>query len=233
MREVRWRSTKPAAWARVLHAMNPTRRRLAHGPITVPPTRSAGKSAAADARAVCGRLDADFVPISDHRVSALYRLTAANALLHKTPAEIAGTPSYETRVTGRKEWTNCMGWHRTHCDCHRTDAAPHHGDTSSTRGAELNRAAATGRGTTVPKATPLRVVGVPTSHDSAVCHVAGSAAYVDDLREPAGTLYVAVGGATPARGVVACIDLAARRQSTFSRIDIGCMRRILVCLIPP
>jgi xanthine dehydrogenase large subunit len=37
--------------------------------------------------------------------------------------------------------------------------------------------------------------------------VAGSAAYVDDLREPAGTLHVAVGSATSARGVVGCIDL--------------------------
>lgn len=60
------------------------------------PSRRRGQpgSAAADARAVCGRPDADFVPIADHRASALYRLTAANAVLHKTLTEIAGTPSH-------------------------------------------------------------------------------------------------------------------------------------------
>jgi xanthine dehydrogenase large subunit len=55
----------------------------------------------------------------------------------------------------------------------------------------------------------LRVVGAPTRHDSAVRHVAGSAAYVDDLREPSGTLHVAVGGAPAARGIIARIGLDA------------------------
>jgi xanthine dehydrogenase large subunit len=56
---------------------------------------------------------------------------------------------------------------------------------------------------------PLRVVGVPTRHDSAVRHVAGSAIYVDDLREPAGTLHVAVGGAPVARGRITHLNLEA------------------------
>src|SRR5712671_6210393 len=58
---------------------------------------------------------------------------------------------------------------------------------------------------------PERVVGVPTRHDSAVRHVAGSALYVDDLREPAGTLHIAVGGAPAARGRITRIDLDAVR----------------------
>jgi xanthine dehydrogenase large subunit len=58
-----------------------------------------------------------------------------------------------------------------------------------------------------------RIVGVPARHDSAVRHVTGSAAYVDDLREPAGTLHVAVGGAPAAQGVITRIDLDAVRQA--------------------
>jgi xanthine dehydrogenase large subunit len=60
---------------------------------------------------------------------------------------------------------------------------------------------------------PLRVVGVPTRHDSAVRHVAGSALYVDDLREPAGTLHIAVGGAPAARGRITRIDLDAVKSA--------------------
>jgi xanthine dehydrogenase large subunit len=59
----------------------------------------------------------------------------------------------------------------------------------------------------------LRVVGASIMHDSAVRHVAGSAAYVDDLPAPAGTLHVAVGGAPSARGVIADLDLDAVRQA--------------------
>src|SRR5215831_17506338 len=60
---------------------------------------------------------------------------------------------------------------------------------------------------------PLRVVGIPTRHDSAVRHVAGSALYVDDLREPAGTLHIAVGGAPAARGRIRSIDLDAVKHA--------------------
>jgi xanthine dehydrogenase large subunit len=58
-----------------------------------------------------------------------------------------------------------------------------------------------------------RIVGVPARHDSAVRHVSGSAAYVDDLRTPAGTLHVAVGGAPAARGVITRMDLDAVRAA--------------------
>jgi xanthine dehydrogenase large subunit len=60
---------------------------------------------------------------------------------------------------------------------------------------------------------PVRVVRVATPHDSAVGHVRGSAIYVDDMREPAGTLHLAVGGAPAARGRVETLDLAAVRAA--------------------
>ncbi|HML12376.1 MAG TPA: xanthine dehydrogenase molybdopterin binding subunit, partial [Xanthobacteraceae bacterium] len=58
---------------------------------------------------------------------------------------------------------------------------------------------------------PLRVVRVATAHDSAIGHVRGGAVYVDDIREPTGTLHLAVGGAPAARGRVTTLDLAAVR----------------------
>ena len=52
-----------------------------------------------------------------------------------------------------------------------------------------------------------RTVGTATRHDSAVRHVCGTAVYVDDIREPEGTLHLAVGGAPVARGLLKNIDL--------------------------
>jgi len=60
---------------------------------------------------------------------------------------------------------------------------------------------------------PLRTVRVPTPHDSGVRHVCGNATYVDDIREPEGTLHVAVGGAPAARGKLKTVDLAAVRAA--------------------
>jgi xanthine dehydrogenase large subunit len=66
----------------------------------------------------------------------------------------------------------------------------------------------------VPARDPsLRVVGVPTRHDSAVRHVCGTAVYIDDLREPEGTLHLAAGGAPAARGRIVRIDLDAVRSA--------------------
>ena len=42
-------------------------------------------------------------------------------------------------------------------------------------------------------APPTSVVHQPLPHDSARLHVRGSATYVDDIREPDGTLHVAIG----------------------------------------
>jgi xanthine dehydrogenase large subunit len=64
-----------------------------------------------------------------------------------------------------------------------------------------NDSLALDRGTTV--------VHKPIPHDSARLHVQGSAPYVDDIREPAGTLHVAIGMADKAAGRLKGLDLSA------------------------
>ena len=56
-------------------------------------------------------------------------------------------------------------------------------------------------------------VGVAIAHDSAERHVRGSAAYVDDIREPAGTLHVAPGYAGATCGRLRSADLDAVRRA--------------------
>ena len=51
------------------------------------------------------------------------------------------------------------------------------------------------------------------AHDSARKHVTGSALYVDDLPEPAGTLYAAPGLSTVAHGRIRNLDLSALEQA--------------------
>ena len=51
------------------------------------------------------------------------------------------------------------------------------------------------------------VVREPIAHDSAVKHVTGEAAYVDDIREPSGTLHLAPGYAPISSGRVTALDL--------------------------
>ncbi|MCX5514825.1 xanthine dehydrogenase molybdopterin binding subunit [Kaistia algarum] len=55
----------------------------------------------------------------------------------------------------------------------------------------------------------LAVVRKPLPHDSAPRHVTGAAAYIDDIREPAGTLHVAPGYAPIAAGRLLDVDLSA------------------------
>ena len=55
-------------------------------------------------------------------------------------------------------------------------------------------------------------VGLALAHDSAARHVRGTAAYIDDLPEPAGTVHVAPGGAGAARGAIRSLDLEAVRE---------------------
>ena len=62
-------------------------------------------------------------------------------------------------------------------------------------------------------ATPTSVVHKPLPHDSARLHVQGSATYVDDIREPDGTLHVAIGMADKASGNLKSLDLAAVRAA--------------------
>ena len=53
------------------------------------------------------------------------------------------------------------------------------------------------------------VVSKPLPHDSAPLHVTGAAAYIDDIREPAGTLHIAPGLSPVARGTIESLDLSA------------------------
>ncbi|MCA0318939.1 MAG: xanthine dehydrogenase molybdopterin binding subunit [Proteobacteria bacterium] len=55
----------------------------------------------------------------------------------------------------------------------------------------------------------LRHVHRPLKHDAADRHVQGSAPYIDDIREPEGTLHVAPGGSPVARGRIVRLDLDA------------------------
>src|SRR3954471_21664720 len=58
-----------------------------------------------------------------------------------------------------------------------------------------------------------RVVRRSLPHDSAPKHVAGSAVFVDDMREPEGLLHIAVGGAQVAAGQLLGLDLDAVRAA--------------------
>jgi xanthine dehydrogenase large subunit len=55
---------------------------------------------------------------------------------------------------------------------------------------------------------PLRHVHKALPHDSGTKHVQGSAEYIDDMLEPAGTLHIALGGSPVARGAIRHVDLA-------------------------
>ena len=61
-------------------------------------------------------------------------------------------------------------------------------------------------------AEALRHVRQPLPHDSGVKHVQGSAQYIDDIREPEGTLHVAVGQSPKARGRLVSLDVSAVRS---------------------
>src|SRR5579863_2185354 len=62
-------------------------------------------------------------------------------------------------------------------------------------------------------APPTAVVHQPLPHDSARLHVQGSAAYVDDIGEPAGTLHIAIGMADKASGKLKALDLERVRAA--------------------
>ncbi|WP_390867377.1 xanthine dehydrogenase molybdopterin binding subunit [Prosthecodimorpha staleyi] len=64
-------------------------------------------------------------------------------------------------------------------------------------------------------AAALAVVGRPLVHDSAVKHVQGAAAYIDDIAEPARTLQVVPGHApSAARGRILSLDLGRVRAAS-------------------
>jgi xanthine dehydrogenase large subunit len=78
----------------------------------------------------------------------------------------------------------------------------------------------------LPFAAPsVGAVGAPLAHDSAHLHVSGGATYVDDIPELAGTLHLAVGMSSIARGTVKAMDLSKVRASpgvvaVFAHTDI-------------
>jgi len=57
------------------------------------------------------------------------------------------------------------------------------------------------------QAEPLRHVHRPLPHDSGFKHVQGLAQYIDDIREPDGTLHIAIGQSPKARGRLVSLDL--------------------------
>ena len=64
-----------------------------------------------------------------------------------------------------------------------------------------------------PKPKKFIGAGHSTNHDSAARHVAGSATYIDDIREPEGTVHLAPGYAAKAAcGRIAKCDLQAVRN---------------------
>jgi xanthine dehydrogenase large subunit len=59
----------------------------------------------------------------------------------------------------------------------------------------------------------VSVVGAPVPHDSAALHVAGEAAYTDDLPEPRGMLHAAIGVSACAHGTIERLSLDAVRSA--------------------
>jgi len=60
------------------------------------------------------------------------------------------------------------------------------------------------------KATRIKGgVHAPERHDSAHKHVSGTAIYIDDMPEPAGTLHAGLGLAGVAHGIIKSMDLSA------------------------
>jgi len=57
------------------------------------------------------------------------------------------------------------------------------------------------------------VIREPLPHDSAALHVAGTARYIDDLPEPPGTLFAALGMSTIAHGRIRSLNLDAVRKA--------------------
>jgi len=63
------------------------------------------------------------------------------------------------------------------------------------------------------EAESLRHVRQPLPHDSGRKHVQGTAQYIDDIREPEGTLHVAIGQSPKARGRLLSLDVSAVRAA--------------------
>ena len=62
-------------------------------------------------------------------------------------------------------------------------------------------------------AEALTIVSKPARHDSALLHVSGAAGYIDDIREPQGTLHLAPGLSPASRGRIKTLDLTKVRAA--------------------
>ena len=69
-------------------------------------------------------------------------------------------------------------------------------------------------------------VGVSRKHESAHLHVAGEAAYIDDLPEPAGLLHVYLGTSAKAHARITSMDLEPVRQAP----GVGAIADLVVVL---
>jgi xanthine dehydrogenase large subunit len=83
----------------------------------------------------------------------------------------------------------------------------------------------------VPLEVDTAVVHKPHPHDSARMHVRGAAPYVDDIREPTGTLHIGIGMSDKAAGTLRALDLDAVRAAhgvvaVLTAADIPCKNDI-------
>src|SRR5436309_15767989 len=67
--------------------------------------------------------------------------------------------------------------------------------------------------TAPPPRLAAQAVHQPLPHDSAALHVAGAAAYVDDIPEPPGVLHCAFGHAAEGHAALLSLDLEAVRAA--------------------
>ena len=70
-----------------------------------------------------------------------------------------------------------------------------------------------------PQEMLMSTIGAALPHDSAALHVSGEATYIDDIVEPRGTLYAAMGCSTKAHADVRSMDskLRCARRPASSR----------------
>ena len=166
-----------------------------------------------------------------HARIAFGGMAATPARARATEAALIGQPWNETTVEAA---IAALATDFTPLDDLRASAAYRHQAAAGllhrlwldTRGAtplrlaELTPAAHPGRAAPPSAEHRPPPIGQPLPHESAHLHVAGSAAYTDDLPEPAGLLHAAVGLSAVAHGRLIGLDLAAVRAAPGVRAVI-------------
>ena len=166
-------------------------RRSSSAPAAPRPPSSASRGPRPRSRPRCSALDGDFTPLSDLRASADYRRQVARGLLQ---AAVAGNAARTQPLAQASVWATRYGQRL------RREARSHEPDHRRPLRHDASRTA-----------PPPRVVGRDHAHESAHLHVAGSATYIDDLPELAGTLHAALGLSPLAHGRLKGIRLDALR----------------------